>query len=76
MTDGQNAVDVRCNAVPPAMFREGIGVVVEGTMHSDGTFQTQRLMVKHDNEYRAPDSKDDRGVEELMETMQFEAQTG
>ena len=54
----------------------GIGVVVEGTLGSDGTFETQRLMVKHDNEYRAPDAEDDRSVEELMETMQFGASDG
>jgi cytochrome c-type biogenesis protein CcmE len=76
VTDGSNTVQVRSQAVPPAMFREGIGVVVEGTMTEGGTFETQRLMVKHDNEYQAPESGDDRDIEELMETMQFEAQTG
>lgn len=72
VTDGSNAVAVRSRAVPPAMFREGIGVVVEGTLGTSGVFETERLMVKHDNEYRAPDAGDDRDVEELMRTMQFE----
>ena len=36
------------------MFREGIGVVVEGTVDSNGTFESKRLMVKHDNSYKAP----------------------
>ena len=36
------------------VFREGIGVVVEGTMTSGGTFETERVMVKHSNEYKAP----------------------
>lgn len=76
VTDGSNTVQVHSQAVPPAMFREGIGVVVEGTMTEGGTFETQRLMVKHDNEYQAPESGDDKDVEELMKTMQFEAQTG
>ena len=75
VTDGAEQVPVHANAVPPAMFREGIGVVVEGSMGADGRFETQRLMVKHDNEYRAPDDADDRTMEELMKTMQF-AQSG
>jgi cytochrome c-type biogenesis protein CcmE len=36
------------------MFREGIGVVVEGAYQSDMIFRTNRLMVNHSNEYRAP----------------------
>ena len=76
VTDGSEEVSVHATAVPPAMFREGIGVVVEGTMTSDGTFETQRLMIKHDNEYQAPDEEDGRSTEELMETMQFEATDG
>ncbi len=72
VTDGTSRIDVRTTAVPPAMFREGIGVVVEGTMGQDGQFATSRLMVKHDNEYQAPDVDDQRGMAELIESMQFE----
>jgi len=76
VTDGSEQIAVHVTAVPPAMFREGIGVVVEGTLTPDGTFETHRLMVKHDNEYQAPDEGDGRTVEELMETMQFGASGG
>ncbi len=72
VTDGTSQVDVRTTAVPPAMFREGIGVVLEGTLREDGQFATSRLMVKHDNEYQAPDVDDQRGMEELIESMQFD----
>jgi cytochrome c-type biogenesis protein CcmE len=54
VTDGTDTVKVSTTEIPPAMFREGIGVVVEGTVVADGSFQSKRLMVKHDNEYRAP----------------------
>jgi cytochrome c-type biogenesis protein CcmE len=37
------------------MFREGIGVVVEGEYGHDGVFRTDRVMIKHSNEYRAPE---------------------
>ncbi len=48
-------VPVINKGAPPQMFREGIGVVVEGTMKPSGTFQADQLMVKHSEEYRAPE---------------------
>ncbi|MCA2978639.1 MAG: cytochrome c maturation protein CcmE [Myxococcaceae bacterium] len=48
-------VKVTSGMTPPQMFREGIGVVVEGTFAASGVFTTNRLMVNHSNEYRAPD---------------------
>jgi cytochrome c-type biogenesis protein CcmE len=54
VTDGKATVHVRSRGVPPQMFREGIGVVVEGTMNRGGWFESNRLMVSHNNEYRAP----------------------
>ncbi len=72
VTDGRNSIPVSAKAVPPAMFREGIGVVVEGTLGTDGRFETHRLMVKHDNEYRAPGEGEEFDVEKLMKSMQFD----
>jgi len=45
---------VSSTEVPPQMFREGIGVVVEGTYDRSGVFTSHRLMVNHSNEYRPP----------------------
>lgn len=50
------AVEVSCQETPPQMFREGIGVVVEGTFTPAGIFTSHRLMVNHSNEYRPPKS--------------------
>ena len=55
VTDGTNTVPVEATGAPPAMFREGIGVVLEGKLHEDGTFHAGRVMVKHSNEYRVPE---------------------
>jgi len=52
--DGFKVVHVKSAGVPPQMFRENIGVVVEGTMVRGGYFKCNRLMVSHNNEYRAP----------------------
>ncbi len=51
---GGTSVLVSSTEVPPQMFREGIGVVVEGTYDRSGVFTSHRLMVNHSNEYRPP----------------------
>jgi cytochrome c-type biogenesis protein CcmE len=66
VTDLKNTVHVRSHGVPPQMLREGIGVVVEGTMSRDGYFDGSRLMVSHNNEYRAPHNK--VNAEELIKS--------
>jgi len=72
VTDGKASVPIVTKSVPPAMFREGVGVVVEGTVRKDGSFETNRLLVKHDNQYRAPGEGEEMEMEALMESMQFE----
>lgn len=52
--EGSPSVPVLSREVPPQMFREGIGVVVEGTFDKSGVFRSNRLMVNHSNEYRPP----------------------
>lgn len=54
LTDGDQAVVVHSTGAPPQMFRDGIGVIVEGRFGRDGVFRSTNLMVKHSNEYRAP----------------------
>jgi len=72
VTDGGASVPIVTRSVPPAMFREGVGVVVEGTVRQDGSFETNRLLVKHDNQYRAPGEGEELEMKALMESMQFE----
>lgn len=60
---------VKCSGVPPQMFRERIGVVVEGTLTRDGHFEGNRLMVSHGNEYRAPSEDENAAIDELMRSV-------
>jgi cytochrome c-type biogenesis protein CcmE len=64
--DRTTIVHVRTRGVPPQMFREGIGVVVEGTMMREGWFDGSRLMVSHNNEYRAPKDHQKVSAEKLI----------
>jgi len=55
LTDGKATVHVMNEGNPPQMFREGIGAVVEGKLQNDGVFHSDKVMVKHDNQYKPPD---------------------
>ena len=54
VTDGAREMQVHSTGAPPQMFRDGMGVVVEGRAGTGGVFEATGLMVKHSNEYRAP----------------------
>ena len=71
--DATRVVHVKTSTVPPQMFRENIGVVVEGTMVRGGYFESQRLMVSHNNEYKAPAKGhpvDKKELERLMKSVE------
>ena len=67
--DGGAKVHVKSSGVPPQMFRENIGVVVEGTMVPGGWFQSSRLMVSHNEEYQPPEKGHSMDPEELKKLM-------
>ncbi len=51
VTDGKAAVPVRFTGMLPDLFREGQGVVAEGTVDAAGTFQADTILAKHDETY-------------------------
>jgi len=51
LTDGTAAFSVFFKGVPPDLFAEGKGAVVEGRIGSDGVFQATMIMAKHAEEY-------------------------
>lgn len=52
--DGAASVTVVHTGAPPQLFREGVGVVVEGAWRG-AEFHSDLLLVNHDEQYRAPD---------------------
>ncbi len=51
VTDGAVQVDVRYAGVLPDLFREGQGVVAEGTWTPGAAFEAQRVLARHDETY-------------------------
>ena len=41
--------------VLPDLFREGQGVIANGYLLADGTFQADEVLAKHDEEYMPPE---------------------
>lgn len=51
VTDTANAVTVTYTGILPDLFREGQGVVTEGTVGPDGVFVADSVLAKHDENY-------------------------
>src|SRR5262245_56515829 len=51
VTDGKSTVVVAYQGLLPDLFREGQGVVAEGTLDVAGTFRADNVLAKHDETY-------------------------
>ena len=55
LTDGEASIPVHSTVAPTRSFREGSGAVVEGALGGDGVFEATQVIVKHDENYQAPE---------------------
>jgi len=51
LTDGKTTFPIFFKGLPPDLFTEGKGAVVEGRIGADGVFQASTIMAKHAEEY-------------------------
>src|SRR5918994_6131443 len=51
LSDGSASIPVFFKGIPPDLFSEGKGAVVEGRMGADAVFQATTIMAKHAEEY-------------------------
>lgn len=51
VTDQIATITVSYNGILPDLFREGQGVVTEGTLQEDGSFVADTVLAKHDENY-------------------------
>lgn len=49
--DGKNVVTVVYQGLLPDLFREGQGIVAQGRLRPDGTFEAAEVLAKHDETY-------------------------
>ena len=55
VTDTHKSVAVVYRGLLPDLFREGQGVVAEGSLGADGVFVAREVLAKHDENYMPPE---------------------
>ena len=55
VTDLKQTLPVVYRGLLPDLFREGQGVVAEGTLGADGVFAAREVLAKHDEKYMPPE---------------------
>jgi len=51
VTDGKSEIPVTYQGLLPDLFREGQGIVAEGSLDNGGTFNADTILAKHDEKY-------------------------
>jgi len=59
LSDGKGEIVARFTGILPDLFREGQGIVAEGSMAADGTFLATNVLAKHDENYIPKEIVDD-----------------
>ena len=55
VTDTHKTMPVVYRGLLPDLFREGQGVIAEGTLRADGVFVAREVLAKHDENYMPPE---------------------
>jgi cytochrome c-type biogenesis protein CcmE len=58
VTDTAQTIPVSYTGLLPDLFKEGKGVVAQGTLEPDGVFHASEVLAKHDENYMPPQAKD------------------
>jgi len=70
VTDTAKTIPVVYRGALPDLFREGKGVVAQGTLGPDGVFQAREVLAKHDENYMPPEAA--HAVTEAQKTRQLQ----
>jgi len=57
VTDTAQTIPVSYTGLLPDLFKEGKGVVAQGTLGPDGVFRATEVLAKHDENYMPPEAK-------------------
>jgi cytochrome c-type biogenesis protein CcmE len=58
VTDTAKTIPVHYEGILPDLFKEGKGVVAQGTVGTDGVFVAREVLAKHDENYMPPEAAD------------------
>ena len=57
VTDTAKEIPVSYSGILPDLFKEGRGVVAQGRIGADGSFDATEVLAKHDENYMPPEAK-------------------
>lgn len=57
LTDYAQTVTIKYKGILPDLFREEQGVIAQGSLHDDLSFQATQVLAKHDENYMPPEVK-------------------
>jgi cytochrome c-type biogenesis protein CcmE len=66
LVDDNSTVKVAFRGIPPDLFGEGRGALVEGSYGPDGLFQAKTILAKHSEEYKAAEDHASKDSREIM----------
>ena len=69
VTDTAKSIPVVYSGALPDLFREGKGVVAQGSLGADGVFRAREVLAKHDENYMPPEAA--HAVEQAQKTLQL-----
>ena len=67
VTDTAKTIPVVYRGSLPDLFREGKGVVAQGTLGADGVFTAREVLAKHDENYMPPEAA--HALEKAQKTL-------
>ena len=73
VTDTAQIVPVTYAGILPDLFKEGKGVVAQGTLGEDGVFRAKEVLAKHDENYMPPEAA--TAVERATKAREMAAKT-
>jgi len=73
VTDTAKIVPVTYTGILPDLFKEGKGVVAQGTLGDDGVFRAREVLAKHDENYMPPEAAS--AVDQANKAREMSAKT-
>jgi cytochrome c-type biogenesis protein CcmE len=66
LVDATSTVTVAFRGIPPDLFGEGRGALVEGSYGADGLFQAKTILAKHSEQYTAAEDHGSKDAREMI----------
>ena len=74
VTDTEQDITVNYKGILPDLFKEGKGVVAQGSLGDDGAFHATEVLAKHDENYMPPTAA--AAITEAREGMKMKSVAG